>query len=88
MYGEPFGIPTPDELVFIGWFSYGNVFRSGCTFYRGNGRIFYFQPGHETNPIYYRDDIIQVITNAVRWAKPLRTIEKIEAPQVLQPLEN
>lgn len=87
MYGEPFGIPTPDELIFIGWFSYGNVFRSGCTFYRGNGRIFYFQPGHETNPIYFREDIGKIIQNAVRWAKPLRRVEKIEAPQILEPLE-
>ena len=50
MYGEPFGIPAPDELIFISWFTGGEVFRSGCTWYRGNGRIFYFRPGHETYP--------------------------------------
>jgi trehalose utilization protein len=70
MYGEPFGIPTPDELIFISWFSGGEVFRSGCTWYRGNGRIFYFRPGHETYPSYYQPEVQRVITNAVRWARP------------------
>ena len=53
MYGEPFAIPTPDEQVFISWFEGGEVFRSGCTWKRGNGKIFYFRPGHETYPIYF-----------------------------------
>ena len=68
MYGEPFGIPKPDELVFISWFEGGEVFRSGCCYYRGNGRIFYFQPGHETYRSFYVPDVQTVITNAVRWA--------------------
>ena len=67
-YGENFGIPTPDELIFVSWFKGGEVFRSGCTFKRGLGKIFYFRPGHEEYPIYYRDDIIRVIKNAVDWA--------------------
>lgn len=70
MYGEPFGIPTPDELIFISWFAGGEVFRSGATWYRGNGRVFYFRPGHETFPSYHQKDVQQVITNAVHWAKP------------------
>ena len=70
MYGEHFGIPTPDELVFIGWFQGGEVFRSGCCFHRGNGRIFYFQPGHETYPNFYNPNVQQIIYNAVLWAKP------------------
>ncbi|MDE5749073.1 MAG: ThuA domain-containing protein, partial [Acetatifactor sp.] len=53
MYGEYFDIPKPDDVVFIGWFAGGEVFRSGCTFTRGLGRIFYFQPGHEEYPVYY-----------------------------------
>ena len=69
-YGERFEIPTPDELVFVSWFSGGEVFRSGCCFKRGLGKIFYFRPGHEAYPIYHRDDIRQVIMNAVEWAKP------------------
>jgi trehalose utilization protein len=70
MYGEPFGIPTPDELLFIGWFTGGEVFRSGATWQRGNGRVFYFQPGHETYPTYYQKEVQTVLTNAVRWARP------------------
>ena len=69
-YGERFEIPTPDELVFISWFSGGEVFRSGCCFKRGLGKIFYFRPGHEAYPIYYRADIRRVLYNAVLWAKP------------------
>lgn len=70
MYGEPFGIPTPDEVVFISWFSRGNVFRSGCTFKRGNGKIFYFRPGHETSPTFHNKNIQKVISNAIYWANP------------------
>ncbi len=70
-YGERFDIPTPDELVFISWFAGGEVFRSGCCFYRGLGKIFYFRPGHEEYPTYYREDITKVLHNAVEWAKPL-----------------
>ncbi|MBZ0298531.1 MAG: ThuA domain-containing protein [Anaerolineae bacterium] len=70
MYGEPFDIPTPDELILISWFQGGEVFRSGCTYRRGRGKIFYFRPGHETYPIYYHPDVQRVITNGVRWAAP------------------
>ena len=69
MYGEPFDIPAPDELVFLSWFSGGEVFRSGCTFQRGRGRIFYFGPGHETFPIYHNAQVHRVIANGIRWAK-------------------
>ena len=69
-YAEPFGIPEPDEVVFIGWYEGGEVFRSGCTFHRDNGRIFYFQPGHETFPTYYNKDVQTVIRNAVRFVAP------------------
>ena len=68
MYGEPFGIPTPDELIFISWFTGGEVFRSGATWRRGNGKIFYFRPGHETYPTYHDAHVQQVIANGVRWA--------------------
>lgn len=70
MYGEPFGIPVPDEQIFISWFQGGEVFRSGCTWRRGNGKIFYFSPGHETYPIYFQPEIKLVLKNAVRWAAP------------------
>ena len=71
MYGEPFDIPPPDELVFISWFKGGEVFRSGCCFYRGMGKIFYFRPGHETYPTYYDKNVQRVIINAARWAAPV-----------------
>ena len=70
MYGEPFGIPVPDEQVFISWFEGGEVFRSGCCWQRGNGRIFYFRPGHETYPVFFNPEVRRVIANAVRWAAP------------------
>lgn len=70
MYGEHFDIPPPDELVFISSFSGGEVFRSGCCFRRGRGRIFYFSPGHETYPVYHQPEIQQVIANGVLWAAP------------------
>ena len=68
MYGEPFAVPTPEEIVFISWFEGGEVFRSGCTWKRGNGKIFYFRPGHEAYPIYYNKSVRLVLRNAVRWA--------------------
>ncbi|WP_369361723.1 ThuA domain-containing protein [Priestia megaterium] len=71
MYGEHFDIPTPDELVFTSWFEGGEVFRSGCTYKRGNGKIFYFRPGHETYPTYHNKDIQRVIMNGVKWAQPV-----------------
>ena len=68
MYGERFDVPQPESLVFTSWFEGGEVFRSGCCYTRGSGRIFYFRPGHETYPIYYQEEIRQVLANAVRWA--------------------
>ncbi len=70
IYAEPFQIPAPDELVFLGWFDDGYVFRSGACFNRGAGRIFYFQPGHETYPTYHNPVIGRILRNAVHWAAP------------------
>jgi trehalose utilization protein len=77
MYGEPFDIPQPDELVFISWYSGGEVFRSGCTFQRGRGRIFFFSPGHETYPIYHDKTVHKVISNGIRWARQNHTDGRI-----------
>ena len=71
MYGEHFDIPVPDELVFTSWFQGGEVFRSGVTYRRGNGKIFYFRPGHETYPTYENKSVQKVIVNAVNWAAPV-----------------
>ena len=70
MYGEPFAIPTPDENVFISWYEGGEVFRSGCTWTCGAGKIFYFAPGHEMYPIYFDPNVQLILRNAVRWAAP------------------
>ena len=79
MYGEHFDVPQPDELVFISNFPGGEVFRSGCCWRRGAGKVFYFRPGHETFPIYHQPEVRQVLTNAVRWAAPTGAM-KIECP--------
>lgn len=86
MYGERFDIPEPDELIFISWFEGGEVFRSGCCWNRGHGRVFYFRPGHETYPIYHDKQIIKVISNACKWAAPRIFIED-KCPNIKTPLE-
>tara|TARA_Y100001970_G_C13987746_1_gene726581 strand:- start:107 stop:850 length:744 start_codon:yes stop_codon:yes gene_type:complete len=68
MYGEPFQIPPPDEIIFTSWFEGGETFRSGVTYKRGNGKLFYFSPGHETYPIYHQKPIKLILKNAVKWA--------------------
>lgn len=71
MYGERFDVPAPEALVFTSWFEGGEVFRSGCCYQRGAGRVFYFRPGHETYPIYHQAAVQQIIENAVSWASPV-----------------
>jgi trehalose utilization protein len=85
MYGERFDIPTPDEVIFISWFEGGEVFRSGVTFNRGHGKVFYFRPGHETYPIYHNPQIIKILCNAAKWAAP-RAFFKDSCPNS-KPLE-
>ena len=86
MYGEWFQVPAPDEIVFISWFEGGEVFRSGCCWKRGKGRVFYFRPGHESHPIYYEQAIIRILANAVQWAKP-RINVPLEKSTNVEPLE-
>lgn len=94
MYGEPFGVPEPLETVFVSWFAGGEVFRSGLTYRRGAGNIFYFRPGHETYPTYHDANVQRVIANAARWAyNPLpRIADPCAAPntpvtETLEPIE-
>ncbi|WID99949.1 ThuA domain-containing protein (plasmid) [Bosea vestrisii] len=88
MYGEPFEVPPPDELVFLSWFKGGEAFRSGCGYRRGRGRIFYFRPGHETFPTYHNATIRKVIANAVRWAAPaLMEGQPFQNRRIMPPLE-
>ncbi len=70
MYGEHFDIPAPDDLVFVSSFAGGEVFRSGCCFRRGIGRIFYFSPGDQDYPVYHHRDVRCVLANAVEWVAP------------------
>ncbi len=86
MYGEPFDIPEPASTVFIGWFKGGNVFRSGVTYHRGAGKVFYFQPGHETYKGFHNENVQKVITNAVKWAKSDIRLETFDCPNT-DPLE-
>jgi trehalose utilization protein len=81
VYCEPFDIPNPDQLIFISNYEGGEVFRSGCCYNRGCGKIFYFKPGHESYPIYYNKEIQTVIKNAVYWAKPVKRIT-LQCPHI------
>lgn len=72
MYGEPFVVPEAEETVFMGWFQGGNVFRSGLVYRRGAGRIFYFQPGHETHPSFHNPHVGQILRNAAHYVAPKR----------------
>ena len=81
MYGEPFDIPPPDELIFISWFKDGYVFRSGCAYHRGNGKVFYFQPGHESLPSFHNENVQKIITNACHWAAPNGIKQRMKAGQ-------
>ena len=67
MYGEYFDIPTPDDLVFISSYEGGEVFRSGCVYRRGLGRVVYFSPGDQEYPVYHQPEIQRVIANCVAW---------------------
>ena len=81
-YSEPFSIPKPEELVFIGRYSGGEVFRSGCCYKREYGKIFYFQPGHESFPTYYNPDVIKVLKNAIHWAVADVRVEDLTCPMI------
>jgi trehalose utilization protein len=81
MYGEFFDVPAPEELVFVSSFADGEVFRSGCCWTRGKGRIFYFSPGHETFPVYHQPEIKRVLANSVRWAgRRAAAVDTVSSP--------
>jgi trehalose utilization protein len=67
MYGEPFHVPPPDEVVFEEKWDKGEHFRSGCVWQVGKCRVFYFRPGHETYGIFQQAETQRVVENAVRW---------------------
>jgi trehalose utilization protein len=86
MYGERFDVPEPDELLLLSWFTGGEVFRSLCTWRRGNGQVVYFRPGHETHPSYYDPHVLRVIANACLWARQRIDASTADAPNTA-PLE-
>lgn len=86
MYGEYFDIPAPDELVLISWFEGGEVFRSGCTFRRGKGKVFYFRPGHEMFPIYHDANVQRILANATHWVAPGGAEYFGEGRRIIRPL--
>lgn len=88
MYGEYFDIPTPDELVFIGWFKGGEVFRAGCVFNRGHGKIFYFNPGHETYPTYRNAKIKKIMRNAAKYVCPKKHYPAFTCPNAVKAPED
>jgi trehalose utilization protein len=77
MYGEFFDIPEPECTFLISSFGGGEVFRSGCTWTRGAGRIAYFRPGHETFPTYHDKNVLTVIQNAIHWAAPTAKLPEV-----------
>lgn len=87
VYAEPFSIPNPDEVIFMGWYEGGELFRTGVTFRRENGKIFYFQPGHEMYPTFHNETVQTIIKNAVRWAAPTLKIPYLSCPNVRRPGE-
>lgn len=81
-YCEPFAIPEPEQLVFIGAYEGGEAFRAGCCYQRGNGKVFYFQPGHESFPVYYQAEVQTVIKNAVYWADGNQRLGELNCPNI------
>ncbi|MFH1372026.1 MAG: ThuA domain-containing protein [Planctomycetota bacterium] len=73
-YSEPYAVPQPLAVVFEGTYTLDNggtdTSRQGLTWEIGKGRVFYFQPGHETNPVFFDPNIRRIISNAVEWAAP------------------
>lgn len=67
MFGEPFDVPEPDDVVLHSTFPEGGEFRSLCTFTFGAARGAYFRPGHEEFRIYHDENVRRVVANAVRW---------------------
>jgi trehalose utilization protein len=87
MFGELLDMPSPVVLVFVSWFLGGEVFRSGCCYQRGRGRVFYFRPGHETHPTYFNRDVRRVIANAAAWAaQPAGALPTYGNRQALEPI--
>jgi len=73
-YSEPYAVPPPKAVVFEGTAAMDNggtvTSRQGLTWEIGKGKVFYFQPGHETNPIFFDPNARKIMRNTVEWAAP------------------
>jgi trehalose utilization protein len=73
-YSDPYAVPTPKSVVFEGVATLKgggtDPSQQGLTWEVGKGKVFYFQPGHETNPVFFDPNIRQIMINAVKWAAP------------------
>jgi trehalose utilization protein len=67
MYDEPFHVPAPDAVIFEEKWDAGEHFRSGSLWNVGQGKVFYFRPGHETFPVYKEEFPLKVLENASLW---------------------
>ncbi|MDE0261795.1 MAG: ThuA domain-containing protein, partial [Bryobacterales bacterium] len=67
MYDEPFHVPEPDQLLFREDWRSGGWFRGGMLWNLGEGKVFYFRPGHETFPVFKDPNVSRILENAVRW---------------------
>jgi trehalose utilization protein len=74
MYDGPFHVPTPDAVIFEEKWDKGDHFPSACLWTVGQGKVFYFRPGHETFPVYHEEYPLKVIENAAQWLG--RQVEK------------
>jgi trehalose utilization protein len=68
MYNEVFTVPDPDTVVFFETWDKGEKFRAGCCWKVGEGRVFYFRPGHETYPVFHQEETLKILHNAALWA--------------------
>jgi trehalose utilization protein len=75
-YSDPYAVPKPKAVVFEGVATLKNggtdPSQQGLTWEIGKGKVFYFQAGHETNPVFFDPNIRKIIANAVQWAAPSR----------------
>lgn len=67
MYDEPFHVPEPDQVLFREDWRSGGWFRGGMLWKLGEGKVFYFRPGHETFPVFKDPNVSRILENAVRW---------------------
>ena len=73
-YSDPYAVPPAQTIVFEGVATLKDgttdASKQGFCWEIGKGRMFYFQAGHETDPVFMDANIRRLMANAVRWAAP------------------